>query len=80
MNKLTTLKRSLESMSDTERLAKLREIREDRKISKHAVTVTKKREQDKQSKFAKQFEKLTAEERNKLLSSLKEQLNEGEAT
>jgi hypothetical protein len=80
MNKLAILKKSLESMSDTERLAKLREIREDRKISKHAVTVTKKREQDKNGKFARQFENLTAEERNKLLSSLKEQLNEGEAT
>jgi predicted DNA-binding protein YlxM (UPF0122 family) len=80
MNKLAILKKSLESMSDTERLAKLREIREDRKISKHAVTVTKKREQDKHSKFARQFENLTAEERSKLLSSLKEKLNEGEAT
>ena len=80
MNKLVILKKSLESMSDTERLTKLREIREDRKISKHAVTVTKKREQDKHGKFARQFENLTAEERSKLLSSLKEQLNEGEAT
>ena len=80
MNKLAVLKKSLEDMTDTERLEKLRSIREDRKISKHAVTVTKKREQDKQGKFAKQFDNLTQEERAELLASLKESANEGETT
>ena len=80
MNKLAVLKKSLEGMTDTERLEKLRSIREDRKISKHAVTVTKKREQDKQGKFAKQFDNLTQEERAELPASLKESANEGETT
>lgn len=80
MNKLAALKKSLEDMTDTERLEKLRSIREDRKISKHAVTVTKKREQDKQGKFAKQFDNLSPEERAELLASLKESTNEGETT
>lgn len=76
MNKLARLKKSLVDMSDTERLDKLRAVREDRKISKHAVTVTKKREQDKQGKFAKQFDNLTSEERATLLAKLRESADE----
>jgi|TARA_Y100000310_G_scaffold69164_1_gene64600 DNA-directed RNA polymerase specialized sigma24 family protein len=59
-------------MSQEERLAKIREIREDRKISKHAVTVRKKREQDKNAKFKKLFEGLSPEEREVFLKQMAE--------
>lgn len=80
MNKLEQLKARLDKMPNNERLALLGQTREDRKISKHAVTVTKKREQDKQGKLAKQFENLTKEERAELLTKLKEEVNEGTAS
>jgi|TARA_Y100000310_G_scaffold345664_1_gene467910 hypothetical protein len=80
MNKLEQLKARLDKMPNNERLALLGQTREDRKISKQAVTVTKKREQDKQGKLAKQFENLTKEERAELLAKLKEEVNEGTAS
>ena len=66
------LQQDILSMSREERLERLREVREDRKISKHAVTVRKKREQDKTTKMTKAFEGLSAEEQAKLLELLKD--------
>jgi hypothetical protein len=73
MTHLEQLKKSLESMTVEERHEKLREIREDRKVSKYAVTVKKKREQDKGSKLQSKFLAMTPEEQKTFL----EMLNEG---
>ena len=54
-----------------ERLAKIREIREDRKISKHAITVRKKREVDKGKKLKVLFEGMSAEEKAEFIGRLK---------
>jgi hypothetical protein len=75
MTHLEELKKSLESMSVEERHAKLRDIRDDRKISKYAETVKKKREQDKGSKMKSKFQAMTPEEQKAFL----EMLNESEA-
>jgi ABC-type phosphate/phosphonate transport system substrate-binding protein len=70
MERLEELKKSLESMTYEERLTKLREIREDRKISKHAVTVRKKREQDKGAKLKSAIADMTPEEKAQFLEML----------
>lgn len=54
-----------------ERLAKIREIREDRKISKHAITVRKKREVDKGKKLRNMFEGMSAEEKEEFVRGMK---------
>tara|TARA_Y100000310_G_scaffold332879_1_gene409301 strand:- start:1515 stop:1745 length:231 start_codon:yes stop_codon:yes gene_type:complete len=74
MERLEELKKSLENMTVEERLAKLAEIRDDRKVSKHATTVRAKREKDKGAALKKKFESLSPEEQAKFL----ENLNAGE--
>ncbi len=75
--RLALLKKSLSNMTHEERLEKLREVREDRKISKHAVNVTKKRAVDKSNKLEKAFEGLSPEEKEQFIELLKEQSDEG---
>jgi|TARA_R100000306_G_C4350419_1_gene129839 ABC-type phosphate/phosphonate transport system substrate-binding protein len=74
MERLEELKQSLANMTPEQRLEKLREIREDRKVSKYATTVKAKRSQDKSSKLKDAFANMTPEERESFL----EIINEGE--
>ena len=74
MERLEELKKALENMTQEERLAKFREVREDRKISKYEITVRKKREQDKGASLKKRFASLSPEDKAELL----ERLNAGE--
>jgi len=71
-NRLEELKQSLEGMTPDERLAKLRDIRDDRKISKHAVTVKAKRAQDKGAKVRAAFAAMTSKEQKEFLEALNE--------
>jgi ABC-type phosphate/phosphonate transport system substrate-binding protein len=70
MERLEELKKSLENMTYEERMEKLREVRDDRKISKYAVTVRKKREQDKGAKLKKQLADMSPEEKAQFLEML----------
>ena len=70
MERLEELKQSLANMTSEQRLAKLREVREDRKISKYAITVRKKREQDKGASLKKRFASLSPEDKAELLEKL----------
>jgi flagellar motility protein MotE (MotC chaperone) len=70
IDRLEELKQSLVDMSPEERLEKLREIRDDRKVSKHAVTVKAKREQDKGAKVKKMFAGMSPEDQAEFLKGL----------
>lgn len=71
MNTLEDLKKSLLSMSPEEKMAKLREVRDDRKVSKHATTVKAKSKQDKSDKVVGKFHELSPEEQEELIKALK---------
>ena len=68
--KLTDLKTSLLDMTHEEKLAKIREIREDRKVSKHAVTHKKKQQKDRTGKLMDKFQNLSPEEQAELIKLL----------
>ncbi len=70
--RLEDLKKSWPDMTFDERMARVRQIREDRKVSKHAITVSKKREVDKKKRLVKMFEGMTPEEQATFLEALKE--------
>jgi hypothetical protein len=72
MNKLEVLRQDLLTMTPDERMSKLREVREDRKISKHAITVKAKRVKDKGAKLENMFAGMSEEDRVAFLKSLKE--------
>ena len=70
MNRLESLRTSLTDMSHTERLEYIGKIREDRKISKHAITTRKKRSEDKTKRIEKAFDTLTDEEKREMIKAL----------
>ena len=77
-NHLERLKQSLTDKTPEERLAKLRDIREDRKISKHAITTRAKRTQDKGAKLKDRFKAMTSEEQAQFLETLTNEDKTGE--
>ena len=70
MNRLEDLVPSLTDMTHEEGMEKIREIREDRKINKHAVTARKKKEKDNTKRIEKQIDTLTDEERAQMIKLL----------
>lgn len=72
MSRLDDLRRDLLKMTPEEKLAKLREVRADRRVSKHAVTVRKKQEKDRTTKLAGKFAELSPEDQAMLLEALKD--------
>ena len=68
--KLADLKKHFLAMSEDELLEKVTEIREDRKISKHAPPKSVKKKQDKKKKVLDLFEALTPEEKAKMIAEL----------
>ena len=73
IDRLADLKTSLVDMTTEERHKMLRNIRDDRKVSKYAVTVKKKREQDKGDKMKNQFANMTPAEKVEFLKMIGEQ-------
>lgn len=67
MESLEELRVLLEDMTPEERLAKISQIREDRKVSKHAVTVRAKRSKDKKDKLKDRFKAMSPEEQAEFL-------------
>jgi len=65
-----SLKGDLLSMSHDEKLALVSSIRDDRRVSKHAITHKVRQKKDKTDKMVDQFEKLGEEERRAILSML----------
>jgi len=63
MPKLSDLRDDLSDLSHDELLARIADIREDRKISKRAASVKKEREDRSVSKLAKAFAEMTDEEK-----------------
>ncbi len=72
MRKLEDLQASLEGMSNNEMQSLIREIREDRKISKHAVTVPKARQDNRVAKMAAKFAGLSGEDKARFLEAMKD--------
>lgn len=72
MSTLEDLRKSVEDMSDEELLERVRLIREDRKVSKHAVTVSKARGQKKATSLAKKIEGMSDEEKAAFIKMLQE--------
>ena len=70
MQPLESLKENLLNLTHEQRLEKLKEIREDRKVSKYAETVKKKRSQDKAAKLGKQLADMTPEEKAEFVKLL----------
>lgn len=70
MSTLETLKKNLMSMSNEQRLELLRGVREDRRISKHAITEKKARAHNKEDKIIKGFDAMTDEEKRQLIAML----------
>ena len=72
MQSLADLKILLEDMTPEQRLAKITEIREDRRISKHAVTVRAKQSKDKKEKLKDRFKAISPEDQAQFLRLMKE--------
>ena len=70
MSRLEYLRQSVGDMTEDQLREKLGQVREDRKISKHAITVTKAREKNASDKFKKAYQNLTPEEQAELLALL----------
>ena len=70
MADLKDLREDLLGLSREELLERIYEIREDRKISKRAISVKKEREDKKTSKLAKMFADMSDEEKARLREEL----------
>ena len=70
MADLKDLREDLLGLSREELVDRISEIREDRKISKRAITVKKEREDKKTSKLAKMFADMSDEEKARLREEL----------
>ena len=70
MADLEELRQDLLGLSREELLERISDIREDRKISKRAISVKKEREDKKTSKLAKMFTEMTDEEKARLKEEL----------
>jgi cytochrome c553 len=70
MADLEELRQDLLGLSREELLERISDIREDRKISKRAISVKKEREDKKTSKLAKMFAEMTDEEKARLKEEL----------
>ena len=77
MARLEDLKKSVLDMDREEHLELVRSIREDRKISKHAITVRKARTRKASDRIRKLFESLTPQEKEQFLTSLGDEGDEG---
>lgn len=64
--KLADLQTSLLDMTHEQKLAKIREIREDRQVSKFAVTHKARKKQDKGVKLIDKFNSLSPEDQEEL--------------
>ena len=73
MAKLEDLIPNFKEMTDEQKRAKILEVREDRKISKHAETVRKSRAVKKEDKIRTAIGKLSEEEKAKLRDMLKDE-------
>ena len=67
---LKDLTHDLLSMDHEEKLALVRSIRDDRRVSKHAITHKVKQKKDKTDKMIDQFEALSDEDREAILAML----------
>lgn len=70
IDRLAELRESLVTMSTEDRHALLRSVRDDRKVSKYAVTVKKKQAQDKGDKMKNAFASMSAEEKAEFLAMI----------
>jgi len=70
MPRLEDLRTDIKDMSHDQLLGKIRDIREDRKISKKAITVRKARADKKLESLKKQLRSLSLDERELFLASL----------
>jgi hypothetical protein len=70
MADLKNLREDLLGLSREELVDRISEIREDRKISKRAISVKKEREDKKTSKLAKMFADMSDEEKARLREEL----------
>lgn len=70
MADLKDLREDLLGLSREELVDRISEIREDRKISKRAISVKKEREDKKTSKLAKMFAEMSDEEKARLREEL----------
>ena len=77
MESLEDLRVLLDTMTPDQRIAKIREIREDRRISKHAVTVRVKQSKDRKQKLKDRFKSMTTGEQEEFLKLMKEAEDEG---
>jgi CMP-2-keto-3-deoxyoctulosonic acid synthetase len=68
--KLHDVMTNYSDLSHEERLKMVRAIREDRKISKHAITVAKKRQVDKKTKLEKAIANMSPEDKAAFLQSI----------
>ncbi len=67
---MSGLRKDLLSMNHEEKLAHIRAIRDDRRVSKHAITHKVKQKKDKTDKMVDQFEALSDEDREAILAML----------
>jgi|6_EtaG_2_1085325.scaffolds.fasta_scaffold00477_28 polyphosphate kinase 2 (PPK2 family) len=77
MGQLDDLRTPLEDLTHDQLIERIGEIRDDRKISKHAVTMRKARSNKTVSKTAKKVADLTAEEKAELIAVL-EAMDDGD--
>jgi len=63
MNRLEELRKSLLSMTHEEKLQHIMDVREDRKISKHAITVRVARKKTQEKKLTDRFAAMSKEDR-----------------
>lgn len=70
--KLEELQKSLGQMTLEEKQALIRDIRDDRRVSKHAVSHKAKKEKDRVDRVAGKFAQLTVEEQEELMKLLGE--------
>lgn len=70
MPSLESLRQQYLDMSPEERAKKLREVREDRKVSKHSTTARTAKKDTKNNNLANKFKSLSPEEQALLLEQL----------
>lgn len=81
--RLEDLQKSLKDMTQDEKLELIREIREDRRVSKVAITHKARQKKDKTDRLTDKFKGLSKDEQAELIKLLADQVgaedNEGDA-
>ena len=67
---LDKLQANLLNMTDEQKLALIRDIRVDRRVSKHAITHKVKQTKDKTTKMESQFKNMSSDEQAELIKLL----------